>query len=276
MKTAILVLFLFTLFFPYLVQGQIYPRLYFETGVSFSKSENKDNRYEYYSGFMTLDYKSRFSFNNLLAPSVACRVNAEWPLGKQNYLNLGLQIQNVITRYHITGEISNQLSRWNFEESGKEKQIKLSFPIMLGHAFSRIKFKPAIFMGYRLSYIPSGNLNLKYWNASYSYFDSQTIIWSDEEDIELIGKSGEYFSSAKKLVSQLVFKVSATPWQRFYVNLNCSLGLKNSCKYTYYNRGNYSSSYTYRYYRVSNSDISISISYLFFNPDTNNKTKKQE
>jgi hypothetical protein len=252
--------------FSQLVFAQISPKIGLEAGISASKSADEDNRYQYYTGFSTSNTASEFSFDSKPTPGFLAGVSAEWRL--RNYIRLtsGLLFHNINTRYNIRGSQTSSIGIWDFEEWGEEKLFKLSVPLTAGYIFNQGKLRPSVNLGVRLNYMLRGGINQKYSNSFFSFYENRSTNWEDEVEINPFGPESEYFIPAKKFVGQLIIRLSTDIGEYFSFNLTCNIGLNNSCESIYVHRGNYSTSYTSEYCRVSNSDFTVSISYYIFRP----------
>jgi hypothetical protein len=272
MKTNKLVVVFLTL--SQLVYAQLLPKIGFEAGISLSKSADEENRYQYYSEFSTSNVTSEFSFDNKPTPGFLAGVSAEWKLRNNINLSSGLLFQNVNTKYNIRGSQTSTLGIWDFEEWGEEKLYKLSVPVTAGYIFSPGKLKPSVNIGARFNYFLNGRINQKYNNSYFSYYDNSSTNWEDEGEIDPFGPKSDYFIPAKKFIGQLIFRLSTDIGQYFSINLIYNIGLNNSCESIYVHRGNYSTSYTSEYHRISNSDITVSISYYILRPTSHNSKPK--
>jgi hypothetical protein len=259
-----------------LVFAQKIPLIGVEAGFTLAQSADKLNRTEYYAGYMNPGTTSQYSFITNPTLGLLIGITAEWKIRKNSNLISGLQFQNVNTRYHIIGTIPNILGKWNFEEWGKEKLYKMSIPVTLGYTFNTGRIKPSVNMGVSFNYYLLGKINQKINNSFFSFFDSQTTNWTSDETINPFKADEEYFDSAKRFVTQMIVRLSIDIGKNLSINAGCNIGLNNSCKNTYMYRGNYSISYSYKYTRIANSDLTVSISYNIFNPKSSDKLKSEE
>jgi hypothetical protein len=269
-------LFVWYLALSYLVTGQKIPQIGIEAGVTFAQSADKNNRTEYYSEFVTTGASSQLSFVTNPTPGIMFGTTSTWKFLNKLSLSSGLQFKNVNTIYHITGLITSDIIRWNINEWVKEKLYKLSIPVTLGYTFNTGRIKPSIYFGTSFNYYLNGRINQKTSNTYYSFYDSQTTNDTFNETINPFERSGEYFKSARKFVNQLIIRLSTAVGKNLSVNFGYNIGLNNSCKNTYMSRGNYSTSYSYKYTRIANSDLTVSISYNIFNPKSSDKLNSEE
>lgn len=258
-----------------LVFAQKMPIIGIEAGFTLAQSADKHNRAEYYAGYIDLALTSKYSFITNPTLGFLIGTTAEWKIRKNLNLISGLQIQNINTRYHISGTIFDNMSRWNFEEWGKENLNKMSLPVTLGYTFKIGRIKPSINMGVSFNYYLLGKINQKVNNSFFSFYDSQTSNWTSDETINPFKADEMYFDSAKRFVTQMIIRLSTAIGKNLSINASCNIGLNNSCKNTYKFRGNHSTSYSYQYTRISNSDFAVSICYNIFNPQTKDKLKEE-
>jgi hypothetical protein len=261
MKTNIIIVIIF--FFFQVVSAQKFPRIGLEAGITFSRSADETNRTEYYTGFMS-NTATQISFDTNPTPGFLGGISAEYKLNSNLRLSSGLIFQNVNTRYYITGSQTSDLGVWDFDEWGNEKSYKISVPVSAGYILPIGKLKPSVNLGARFNYYLNGIITQKWSNSYFSYFDSSTINWSDEGELDPFGPENEYFLPAKKFVCQLVVGFSTAIGQYFSVNFDYNFGLNNSCEVITVYKGNRSTSYDSEYYRISNSEITVSISYYLF------------
>lgn len=246
------------------------PQIGIEAGATFAQSADKDNRTEYYTGYVYTGTTTQIS--SITHPTLGFLIGttAEWKIRKKISLISGLQFQNINTIYIITGSITDVQDYSNFEERGTEKLYKLSVPVTLGYILKTGKIRPSINLGAGFSYYLLGKISQKY---SWS---NQNTNWTSEELINPFKPDEEYFDSAKRFVTQLIIRLSIAVGKYLSINAGCNIGLNNSCKFTTMIRGNYSTSYSYRYTRISNSDFTFSICYNIFNPQSTEKLKLKE
>jgi hypothetical protein len=260
-------LIIILLVIPQIVFSQKFPRIGLEAGISFSGSADEDNRTQYYTEFMS-NTTTQISFESNLTPGFLAGLSTELPLKNNIRLTSGLFLQNINTRYYIEGSQTSIIGVWDFEERGDEKSYKLSVPVTAGYIFSLGKLKPSVNLGARFNYYLSGKITQNFSSSYFSYFENSTTIWSDEGEVNPFGPENEYFVPAKKFVGQLIVGLSSAIGQYFSVNLNYNVGLNNSCEFINVYRGNRSTTYDSKYYRISNSEVTVSISYYILRPES--------
>lgn len=254
-----------------LVFAQKLSRIGLEAGIPFSKSADEDNRTQYYAGFNTLTTASEFSFDSKPTSGFLAGVSTEWSLKNYICIGSGLLFQYVNTKYSIRGSQTSTLGIWDFEEWGEEKLYKLSVPVTAGYIFNPGNLKTSVNLGVRFNYYLNGKINYKYNNSYFSYYENRTTNWEDKGELNPFAPETEYFKPAKNIVSQLIVRLSTDIGQYFSINLTCNLGLSNSCETIYVSRGNYSTSYTSSYCRISNSDFTVSVVYFVLRPASHKK-----
>lgn len=269
MKITLFVIFLACSNF---INAQKMPQIGIEAGATFAQSADKDNRNEYYAGFMLTGTTSQFSFVTHPTLGFLIGTSAEWKICEKINLISGLQFQNINTIYNITGSMPEVGGYWNFEERGTEKLYKLSVPVTLGYILKTGKIRPSINLGAGFSYYLNGQISQKV-NYSWTNLNDNLI---SEELINPFKPDEEYFDSAKRFVTQMIIRLSVAVGEYLSINAGCNIGLNNSCKFTTMFRGNYSTSYSYKYTRISNSDFKVSICYNIFNPQSSDKLKSKE